>query len=443
MGSRELNQDITRGAQLLSAGTRFGAAPGMLSRLIAPGFDLIIKRIDAGLERGSIHACLPDGTTRVLGGRADGFDARIDVKDWRALIRLATHGSIGWYQAYEAGEWDSEDPVALFAVMGDNARILGGAARPSGPFKWAAKLAHRFNRNSRAGSKRNIAAHYDLGNDFFKLFLDDTMTYSAGIFPTAESTLQEASETKLDRLIAKLGLGPDDHLLEIGTGWGSMSIRAARTTGCRVTTTTISREQAREARERVTASGLQDQITILETDYRDLQGTFDGVVAVEMIEAVGHRFLPTFFQTCSERLKPEGRLVLQAIAMPDHRYARYLRNTDFIREVVFPGSCCPSVAAMNQAVSENTDLKLTHLEDMAPHYAMTLHRWRVRFNEQLDQVRELGLDDQFIRMWDYYLSYCEAGFAEDYIRSVQMVYERNDNRVMTSLDPMPELETTS
>ncbi|MCH2152955.1 MAG: cyclopropane-fatty-acyl-phospholipid synthase family protein [Phycisphaerales bacterium] len=420
---------------------RIGTDVGQSSRTRRLARRILCGRLDQ-IKMGQIM--LQESDWQKCCGSDPSFMAQIQIHDPRFYSLTLRRGALGAAEAYVNGWWSSEDLVGLLRLMVRNLKHsdrLGGwrslLRRP------VELVSQAFRSNTRSGSRRNIHAHYDLGNDFFKLFLDDTMTYSAGIFPTTESTLQEASETKLDRLIAKLGLGPDDHLLEIGTGWGSMSIRAARTTGCRVTTTTISREQAREARERVTDAGLEKQITILETDYRDLQGTFDGVVAVEMIEAVGHRFLPAFFQACSERLKPEGRLVLQAIAMPDHRYARYLRNTDFIREVVFPGSCCPSVAAMNQAVSENTDLKLTHLEDMAPHYAMTLHRWRVRFNEQLDQVRELGLDDQFIRMWDYYLSYCEAGFAEDYIRSVQMVYERNDNRVMTSLDPIPELETTS
>ncbi|MEO0906428.1 MAG: cyclopropane-fatty-acyl-phospholipid synthase family protein [Pseudomonadota bacterium] len=400
---------MMRGAQLLSAGARFGAAPGMLSRLIAPGFDLIVNRIDAGLVRGSIHAHLPDGTTRMLGGRADGFDARIDVKDWRALIRLATHGSIGWYQAYEAGEWDSEDPVALFAVMGDNARILGGAARPSGPFKWAAKLAHRFNRNSRAGSKRNIAAHYDLGNDFYAAWLDSSMAYSSALgLADADGDadggcdLAAGQVRKMDAMVARVG--DARRVLEIGCGWGALADQLARAQ-CDVTAISLSDEQLRYAR-----THRDPDIDFRHQDYRDVEGGFDAIVSVEMVEALGREYWPQFMDVVAGNLAPGGRAAIQYISMADDLFETYASTTDFIQAYIFPGGMLIKTSEFRQ-LAEQCGLEWQDQSDFGLDYARTLKIWRDNFDRAVDENRlPAGFDARFVRLWRYYLAYCEAGF---------------------------------
>ena len=287
---------------------------------------------------------------------------------------------------------------------------------------------HALRRNSRAGSRRNIAAHYDLGNDFFRLFLDETLMYSAATYEHPQQSLHDAQLARLDRICHRLELKPTDHLLEIGTGWGGLALHAARHFGCRVTTTTISREQWKLARERVCEAGLQDRIEVLCQDYRDLEGRYDKLVSIEMIEAIGHAYYDTYFARCSQLLKPEGAMLLQAITIPDQRYERARRSVDFIQRYIFPGSCIPSVAALTQSIARASDLRVFDLEDIGPHYATTLAHWRENFRANLSRVRALGYDDQFIRMWEYYLCYCEGGFAERALGDVLMLLVKPGNR---------------
>jgi cyclopropane-fatty-acyl-phospholipid synthase len=283
------------------------------------------------------------------------------------------------------------------------------------------RVLHWLNRNSKAGSRRNIAAHYDLGNDFFRLFLDDTMAYSCGIFERPDTSMRDASIAKFDAACRKLQLNANDHLLEIGTGWGGFAIHAVRNYGCRVTTTTISRAQYDLASERIAAAGLSDRIELLLTDYRDLTGQYDKLVSIEMVEAVGHQFLETYLAKCSSLLKPRGAMLLQAITIQDQLYAAALRNVDFIQRYVFPGAFIPSVTALTRATTRATDMKVARLDDIGPHYATTLRHWRDAFLANTDKVRALGYSEDFIRLWDYYLCYCEGGFIERQLGNVQMV----------------------
>jgi cyclopropane-fatty-acyl-phospholipid synthase len=290
------------------------------------------------------------------------------------------------------------------------------------------KLAHWLNRNDKTGSRRNISAHYDLGNRFFELFLDETMAYSSGIFERAESSLLEASTAKFDAACSKLALKPGQHLLEIGTGWGGLAIHAARAYGCRVTTTTISREQYDLARERVARAGLENQITLLLEDYRDLRGEYDALVSIEMVEAVGHQYLDTYFLKCAGLLKPTGAMLLQAITIRDQFYDQARREVDFIKRFIFPGCFIPSVKAITDSLARATDLKLYHMEDIGPHYARTLRLWRERFLARRSDVRAQGYPESFVRMWEYYLSYCEGGFEERQLGDVQMLLTKPRSR---------------
>ena len=339
--------------------------------------------------------------------------------------RVAFGGTIAAGETYMDGLWTCSNLTALVRIMVRNQaaqqQLEGGLARLTVPLQ---RLLHRLNDNTRNGSRRNIAAHYDLGNDFYRLFLDPTMAYSCGIFERADSSLEEASTAKFDRICRKLGLIPGMAVLEIGTGWGGFAIHAAQHYGCRVTTTTISQQQHDLAAQRIAAAGLGGRITLLIQDYRDLTGRFDRLVSIEMIEAVGHRHLPTFFQVCAERLTADGAALIQAITMPDHLYDRYLDSPDFINRYIFPGSCCPSLHAITDAVSRSTDLRLNHLEDLSPHYARTLQEWRKAFHDNLGRVRTMGFDERFIRMWEYYLCYCEGGFAERFTGVAQLLFTK-------------------
>jgi cyclopropane-fatty-acyl-phospholipid synthase len=297
----------------------------------------------------------------------------------------------------------------------------GGAAFVTAPLR---RLLHWLNRNSRDGSRRNIAAHYDLGNDLFALMLDETMAYSCGIYQRADATLHEAQVAKFERICRKLRLSPADHLLEIGTGWGGFAIHAASRYGCRVTTTTISREQHDWAREKIEAAGLSDRVTLLLDDYRDLGGRYDKLVSIEMIEAVGARYLDTYTAQCARLLEPHGAMLLQAITIQDQLYEEALESVDFIQRFIFPGSFIPSVSAVTDSVRRVTDFKVFHLEDIGPHYATTLRHWRENFFARLPEVHRLGYPDAFVRMWEYYLCYCEGGFLERQLGDVQMLLTR-------------------
>ena len=376
------------------------------------------------LSSGSIE--LQDEAGRAVFGSDDATThARILVRSPEFYRKTVLGGGLGFAESYIDGDWDSPDLSELLRVFVRDISIAHendrGLARLRVPLLRFGSFVHR---NTLRGSRRNIAAHYDLGNDFFALFLDDTMTYSSGIFHAPNDTLRDASLNKLDRICRKLGLAPGQHVLETGTGWGSFAIHAARNYGCRVTTTTISKRQHEIAKQRVEEAGLADRVTLLLEDYRDLRGSYDKIVSIEMIEAVGHDFLGTYLGACSRLLQPDGQMLLQVISMPDQRYKSYLRTSDFIRKHVFPGSCCPSLSAIQNAVAKSTDMRCVQYEDITPHYAATLEQWRLRFEESIDRVRELGYPEEFIRMWRYYLSYCIAGFAERYIGVGQMVLNK-------------------
>jgi cyclopropane-fatty-acyl-phospholipid synthase len=391
--------------------------PGWADRLAVR----LIERQLATLREGRLTVSGPFGT-RTFGGGGD-LAATITVREVAAYRRVLTGGTLAAARSYVRGDWTTDDLPSVCRIFTRNMetayRLEGGWARLSEPWLRAARWLRR---NTRRGSRRNIQAHYDLGNDFFQLFLDDTLSYSCGIFERADASLHGASVAKMDRICRKLDLRPDDHLLEIGSGWGGLAMHAAARFGCRVTTATISSEQRALALERVRAAGLADRVTVLLADYRDLGGCYDKLVSVEMIEAVGAAFLDTFFAQCGRLLAPGGRMVLQAITVPDDRYARYLGSVDFIEQDVFPGSCLVSVGAMRAAASRTTRLQPGAVEDLTPHYAATLRCWRERFLDRLDQVRRLGYSDEFIRRWEFYLCACEAGFAERSTGLVQIEF---------------------
>lgn len=397
-----------------------------------------------GLIKGRLSA-LSGGLLRVRdswgewsAGDSTGERIVLNFNDPAAYLSIASGGSLGAADAYMDGKWSCSDLTGLLRLFIRNRSVVDGVetgfARAANGI---ARLHHKLRANTHAGSRRNIHEHYDLGNELFALFLDETMTYSAGIFESGASTLYEASVAKLDRICRKLELGPDDHVLEIGSGWGSFAMHAASNYGCRVTTTTISREQQELAGGRIARAGLTDRIDILLEDYRNLSGCYDKVVSIEMVEAVGHEFLPGYFKKCAELLGEDGSMLLQAITMPDQRYAQYLRSSDFIRRYIFPGSCVPSMGALVSAMGSESDLKPVHVEDIGPHYATTLRLWRERFNERLDEVRRLGYPERFVRMWNYYLCYCEAGFEERYLGDVQMLLHKSACRQQPLLPPLP------
>jgi cyclopropane-fatty-acyl-phospholipid synthase len=366
------------------------------------------------------------GRTFRFGNAASGLAARVIVHDPALYTALLLRGSLGGAEAYVEGRWDADDVVAALRALARGRRSL--AALESGLAPRAARAAllplHWWRGNTRRGSRRNIAAHYDLGNEFFALFLDPTLTYSCGLFETPEATLEEASHAKYERACRWLEIGPDDHVLEIGSGWGGFALYAAKRHGCRVATTTISPRQYELARERVAAAGLADRIEVRFEDYRDLTGTYDKLVSIEMVEAVGHANLPAFFGACAARLRPGGAMFLQAIANPEQDYAASLHNVDFVKRYVFPGGQLVSLGAICAAVSRSGDLQPTRVEDVTPHYAETLRRWRASLAANRSAARALGHGERFLRLWEFYLAYCEAGFRERAIRTLQIRLER-------------------
>ncbi len=359
------------------------------------------------------------------------FPARvyIDVHHASVYNDVAFGGSAGSGEAYMKGSWSCSDLVALVRIFLRNREVLDtmdyGFTRLKAPLH---KIGHWLNRNTRAGSRKNISAHYDIGNDLFRLFLDETMMYSSAYYENADTSLDEAAVAKLDLVCRKLDLKPGDHLLEIGTGWGGLALHAAGNYGCRVTTTTISAEQYRLALRAVQEAGLDDRVTVLKQDYRDLTGQYDKLVSIKMIEAIGHQYMNTYFQKCCSLLKPDGMMLIQAITIKDQLYKSALKDVDFIKKFIFPGGFLPSISAMSSAISNYTDMKVFHLQDIGPHYARTLRDWRERFFNRLDDIRELGYSDEFIRLWEYYFCYCEGGFTERDIGTVQLLLNRPQNR---------------
>ncbi len=420
-------------AETLSPSSEHASRYGSLDRLLRQRLLATLANLRGGEV--TVHDGLGTVTVGESGG---GLDVRLDVLDPGFYRALAANGSVGAGEAYMDGQWHCSDLVALVRLLVRNRDRLDametGLARLGGI---AMRALHTFKRNTRRGSQRNIAAHYDLGNDLFELFLDENLMYSSAIFADPAESLEAAQCRKLERICRKLDLQPGDHLVEIGTGWGGMAIYAARHFGCRVTTTTISREQHALATERVARAGLTDRITVLLEDYRDLQGEYDKLVSIEMIEAIGHQYLDTYLAKCASLLKPDGLALIQAITIEDHRYEQALTSVDFIKRHIFPGSFIPCVSAITGAAARASDLRLVNLEDIGPSYALTLNHWRQRFMAKLDQVRALGYDERFIRMWEFYLCYCEGGFIERSIGDVHLLFARPDNRRAQYL-PAPE-----
>ena len=402
------------------------AKPGRLNGLARKA---VLQRLEQ-LTEGEL--VLVEGSQRLYFGTATGNGprAQITVQDPQFYSEIAFGGSIGAGEAYMSGYWQCDVLVALIRLLLRNRHVIdqmeGGLARMTAPLQ---KLFHRINRNSREGARRNIAAHYDLGNDFFALWLDETMMYSSAIFQRPETSLYEAQLYRLDRICQKLDLQAGDHVIEIGTGWGGFAIHAAQNYGCRVTTTTISEEQYRKARQRVVDAGLHDRITVLRDDFRDLDGRFDKLVSIEMIEAIDHKLFDTFFRKCSDLLKADGAMLIQAITIADQRYEEYRKSVDFIQRYIFPGSGLPSSAVMTDSVSRQTDMRLLDLEDIGLHYATTLKHWRRRFLAQLDEVRRQAYPESFIRMWEFYLCYCEGAFEERAISDVLILFSKPDSRI--------------
>jgi cyclopropane-fatty-acyl-phospholipid synthase len=367
--------------------------------------------------------CIEGAQRRVFGDPADeSLAATIEIRDPRFFYYAIFGGSLGAAEAYIQGFWGCDDLVALVRIFCRNAEVLLGIE------KGAARLlnllsaaAHHMRRNTLSGSRRNIAAHYDLGNDFFSLFLDETLAYSCAIFPGSESSLHEASVTKFDRICQKLELREKDHVLEIGSGWGGFALHAASRYSCRVTASTISRRQYEFTVKRVKEEGLADRIRVLLRDYRDLDGAYDKIVSVEMIEAVGYQYFDTYFAKCSGLLKPNGLMLLQSIVFPDQQYERYRRSVDFIQKYIFPGGCLPSVGEICLSIGRASDFRLSHLEDITHYYAETLVHWHQRFRANIDRIRQLGFNDEFIRTWEFYFCYCEGGFRERAIGDVQIL----------------------
>ncbi len=393
-------------------------------RSIAARFfrELLLNHLSK-LQHGRLHIEDAWGV-RSLGAKTEqcGIETTLRIHDPAAYRRIALRGSIGAGESYMDEQWSCDDLTGLMRILVINRSTMDGLER--GFARLALPLFHAYHwlhRNTVSGSRRNISAHYDLSNEFYQLFLDDTLMYSCAVFPDTGSTLFDASVTKNDLICRKLALNAADHLLEIGTGWGGFALHAARHYGCRVTTTTISTRQWELAKKRVSEAGLDDRITVLLEDYRRLEGRYDKIVSIEMLEAVGHAYYDTYFEKCSELLQQHGVMLLQTITIADQLYEKAKRSVDFIQRYIFPGGCLPSVTAIAHAVTKTTDLRIFHLDDIGPHYETTLQHWRRRFFEQIDRVRELGFSDRFIRMWEFYLCYCEGGFAERAIGNVQIL----------------------
>ena len=408
-------------------------------------FDKVARKIILGyfkaIKEGEITV-IENSEHMVFGEMTPNFPvkATIEVQNSKMYLDIVAKGLNGSADAFIKGWWTCDNLTNLVRIFTRNRdaanKFESGIANLA---TGLLKLSHSCRRNNLKESFRNIHAHYDLGNDFFSTFLDDTRMYSCAIFTNPESTLHEASITKIDRICKKLNLSPTDHLLEIGTGWGGFALYAAKNYGCRITSTTISQEQFTFSENLIKKNGLQDQVTILKKDFRELEGQFDKLVSIEMIEAVGHRLYKTFFQKCEKLLKPDGLLTIQAITIADNLFQESKDFIDFIKQYIFPGSCIPSISALCSAAS-STNVKLFHLEDITPHYARTLKEWRTNFLQNKSRIKNLGFTNSFIRMWLFYLCYCEGGFIERQIGNVQMVF----TKPLCRRDPiLPLLKTVS
>lgn len=407
----------------------------LTNRLRSPGLNLgslfrnaLLSRLSR-LKRGRIEIVDPDGSTVVGRGSATDLSVTLRIYDRDFYRSVALGGSNAAAESYMAGGWRADDLTTLVRIFARNQDLLdemeGGLASLA---NFVARIPHWFRRNTTEGSRRNVATHYDLGNEFFETFLDHHGMYSSATYLDEDDTLERASTEKLDRICRKLRLTPADSIVEIGSGWGGFACYAAAEYGCRVTTTTISQEQYDAAQTRVESGGLDKRVTVLLEDYRDLQGKFDKLVSIEMIEAVGHQYLDAYFSKCSSLLKPDGLALIQAITIEDYRYERSLQGVDFIKKYIFPGSFIPSVSAIVNSAGTTTDLRLTNLEDQGDSYARTIRTWRQSFESNLAKIRRLGYSDEFIRMWRFYLAYCEGGFMERTISNAQLLFAKPRNR---------------
>ena len=393
---------------------------GWLARQVARPFHRLLDRIDAGLEEGAIEAALPDGTHRLLGGRAPGPLVIMRVVRWRALVRLVTGGSVGWYEAWERGDWLSDDPVPLFDLFMRNRVPLGDLARAEGAVRWAIRAWHLLRDNTPHRARRNIEAHYDLGNDFYAEWLDATMTYSSALFAGSGEPLEAAQQRKLDAILARTGAQAGERVLEIGCGWGSFAATAA-CAGVEVCGLTLSREQ----KDHVDALALPD-VTVSLTDYRSVAGTYDAVASIEMVEAVGQRYWGAYLDTIARVLKPGGRAALQLIAIADDVFEAYAANVDFIQRHVFPGGMLVSETRF-RALAEARGLAWRDPHHFGLDYAETLRRWRDRFDAAVAEGRlPERLDRRFIRLWRYYLQYCEGGFRGGGITVLQVTLAKSE-----------------
>ena len=409
----------------LPNGRALGAPIRIIDDLARRSVLALFQRITSG------SIALVDGHNRLAFGRpGDPLRVTITVRDPSVYRAILFGGSVGAGEAYMKGSWSCDDLVVLVRILTKNLDALdamdGGTARLSR--RVTDVVAAITRRNTREGSRRNIAHHYDLSNEFFRLFLDESMMYSSAIFEQENASLGDAQTAKLERVCRRLALSPADHLIEIGTGWGALAVHAAKNYGCRVTTTTISQEQHHLATERVRAAGLEHRVEVLLRDYRDLGGQYTKLVSIEMIEAVGHDYLDEYFRTCGRLLAPDGLMLIQAITIADQHHEQHRKSVDFIREYIFPGSCIPSVTSMVTSATRASDLRLGQLDDLTADYVRTLRMWRERFLGRLNDVRRLGFDEAFIRMWEYYLAYCEGGFEERYLGCVHMLFTKPDAR---------------
>jgi cyclopropane-fatty-acyl-phospholipid synthase len=378
----------------------------------------------ARIAVGGLTVVLPDGRRRLFGDPASELRGEIRFHDEAVARRILLHGETGFGEAYMDGQWSSPDLVALIELAALNRSALGLAEGWwRAPLEIPRKLAHRARRNSPAQARRNIAAHYDLGNQFYRLFLDETMTYSSAVFESPDQSLADAQRAKYRRIAEGAGLQAGMHVLEIGSGWGGFALYAAGELGCRVTSITISKEQHDLARERVRAAGLEHLVEIQMRDYRDVEGQYDAIVSIEMLEAVGAEYFSTYFEACDRALKPGGRLSLQVITFPDAAYEDQRRGANWIQTYIFPGGLCPSLAVIERSV-HGTRLLIRGVSDISPSYVRTLRAWRTRFLENVEAVRAQGFDDRFVRMWEYYLALSEASFATGMTQDLQIVMEK-------------------
>ncbi|KAB2878568.1 class I SAM-dependent methyltransferase [bacterium] len=393
----------------------------------------LVLRMLKQMQKGYLEISLTDGELIRIGDPLSGHKARIRILNPAFFNKCVFYGDVGFGESYVDGDWETDDITRVinwFILNIDNSPTISGSRRRFAPLnilKSINRWYHRSRENTLKIARRNISEHYDLSNDFFRLFLDPGMTYSSGHFNRPDQSLEEAQSEKYDRLCRQLQIKATDHVLEIGSGWGGFAVHVVKNYGCKITTITISEQQFQYAKDRFEKEGLSDKITILLTDYRKLTGQFDKIVSIEMLEAVGHKYLESYFAQCHALLKADGILGLQVITCPDTRYDSLRKNVDWIQKHIFPGSLLPSIAALNQAINRTGELNLIDLKNMGHHYARTLAIWRENFNRNKDHVKKLGFDSRFIRKWNYYFSYCEAAFYMRNISVVQMIYTRPNN----------------